>query len=250
MERSGGGGFGRAFAREKILAAPERACLHQWGRRDYGEVLALQEALRERRRADQIVDCWLAGEHPLVITQGVRGRGDDLVAGALVPGEIPVFSIDRGGMTTLHNPGQLVIYPILRTLPGLLAQARLALALLESVRDWLDLHTGIRSEIERGRPGLYIGGRKLAAIGISIHGCVSMHGIAINLCNDLSPWRRIVPCGEPQTRPITLSELAGHRYEPQEFIPLIPDWLRTSWGYDQVEAGLPVPAVYPSSVLP
>lgn len=216
----------------KILADPAAARLIDWGLRDYADVLAMQEQFRDERRADRIPDTWLAGEHPTVITQGVRGREADL---AISPSAgIPIHRIDRGGMTTLHNPGQLVIYPIVKTHEGLLAQARLARALLENTADLIEKVSGVRAQIERGRPGLFVGGRKLAAIGISIRGRVSMHGIAINLCNDLAPWRWIIPCGEPSTRPITLSELIGKKIEPAEWIPLLPDWLKSNWGYQNV----------------
>lgn len=219
------------YIRTRILAAPGLARLVDWGRADYGSILQLQERLRVARREDAIPDTWLAGEHLPVITQGVRGRPDDLVAAA----DIPVFTVDRGGMTTLHNPGQLVIYPIVRVQPGLMAQARLSRTLLTTVRDWLAETTGVNLTIHRGRPGLFLGERKIAAIGISIHGYVSMHGIAINLCNDLSPWRAIVPCGEPSTLPMTLSEAAGRTWTPHDLLATMPAWLPRAWGYDTVE---------------
>ena len=218
-------------ASRATLADPARAGFFHWGLRPYDQILAMQEALREERRAGRIPDVWLAGEHHAVITSGVRGRAGDLVGGG---DPIPVFSIDRGGMTTLHNPGQLVIYPIVRTGRGVLAQARLARALLAATRDWIESLSGVRAAIERGRPGLYVDGRKLAAIGISIRGGVSMHGIAVNLCNDLAPWSRIIPCGEPGTRPVTLTELTGRRVEPAQWAPLIPRWLTSAWGYGRV----------------
>lgn len=223
----------RSMIAEKILADPSDSRLIGWGLRDYADVLAMQEQLREERRAGTIPDTWLAGEHPTVITQGVRGRDADL---AINPDAgIPIHRIDRGGMTTLHNPGQLVIYPIVKTHEGLLAQARLARALLESTADLIEQVSGVRATIERGRPGLFVNGRKLAAIGISIRGRVSMHGIAINLSNDLAPWRWIVPCGEPSTRPITLSELIGEKIEPATLAELLPEWLKSHWGYARVE---------------
>ena len=215
---------------ERVLAETRLAFLHPWGLREYGEILALQERLREARRAGRIPDTWLAGEHPLVITQGVRGAAGDLVRRDLYP----IFQIDRGGMTTLHNPGQLVIYPIALTRGGVLAQARMARLLLTTVRDWLAERTGVELQVPKGRPGLFFGARKVAAIGLSIHGRVSMHGIAINLSNDMTPWRAIVPCGEPETQPITLSEIAGKRIEPGDLLPAIPDWLRRTWGYEEV----------------
>lgn len=227
--------MGHIALTEKILADSGTARFIDWGLRDYGEVLAMQEQFREQRRAGQIPDTWLAGEHPTVITQGVRGREADLTLNPCVT--IPVHRIDRGGMTTLHNPGQLVIYPIVKTHEGLLAQARLARALLEATADLVEQLSGVRAAIERGRPGLYVKGRKLAAIGISIRGRVSMHGIAINLCNDLAPWQWIVPCGEPSTRPVTLSELAGKRIEPKAWIERLPAWLQLHWGYRHIELG-------------
>src|SRR5262245_29841612 len=95
--------------RTRLLANPAVARVHGWGLSEYGAILTMQEALREQRRADVIPDTWLAGEHPAVITQGVRGIEADLVH---VNHGLPIFQIDRGGMTTLHNPGQLVLYPI------------------------------------------------------------------------------------------------------------------------------------------
>ena len=216
---------------ERVLEDRAVARLLPWGVQSYGEILALQERLREARSAGTIPDTWLAGEHHAVITQGVRGQKEDVV----VAGALPVFQIDRGGMTTLHNPGQLVIYPILKTQGDTLAQAKLARLLLTATRDWIAALTGAELVIPKGRPGLFAGVRKVAAIGISIHGRVSMHGIAINLCNDLTPWRTIVPCGEPSTRPITLSEVLGRRIEPAELLAEMAAWLRSAWGYGRVE---------------
>jgi lipoate-protein ligase B len=216
----------------RVIAEPALARVRALGMREFGEVLALQEELREARRQAQVPDTWLAGEHPTVITHGVRGGGGDLVGEA----PYPIFSIDRGGQTTIHNPGQLVIYPILKTRPGLVAQARMSRALLTAARDWIAAQTGVPLQIHKGRPGLFTAdGRKAAAIGISIRRQVTMHGIAINCCNDLAPWRAIVACGEPATRPVTLSELLGRRLAPDDLIAALPDWLRATWGYARVE---------------
>jgi lipoyl(octanoyl) transferase len=218
-------------APERVLAAQALARVYPWGVRNYGELLKLQETLRAERRADSIPDTWLAGEHPTVITQGVRGAAGDLVAPQC---GYPVFQVDRGGQTTLHNPGQLVIYPIARTQPGMLAQARASKLLLLSVRDWLADVTGVLLEAPKGRPGLFAADRKVAAIGLSIHGCITMHGIAINCCNDLSPWQTIIPCGEPSTRPQTLSALLGRPLAPTDLLPTLPALLTHYWNYRQV----------------
>jgi lipoate-protein ligase B len=130
-------------------------------------------------------------------------------------GGVDVVWVDRGGQTTLHSPGQMILYPIVKLGGGSLAGPRMTHALLEGLRAWLIATHGVEAEIPRGRPGLFIGDRKLMSIGISVRGGVSMHGIAMNLCNDPALWDRIVACGEPGTRPVTLSELLGRRIEPK-----------------------------------
>lgn len=204
-----------------------------FGCRDYAEVLDRQIALRDARIGDFIPDTWLFGEHPPVITQGVRGQEGDVLQSGL-PGAMPVVSIDRGGMATIHSPGQLILYPIVKLNGGSLAAGRLARHLLLSMQDWLESDFGVRTEFPKGRPGLFVGDRKLLSIGVSVRRGVSMHGIAMNLCNDLSLWSRIVACGEPQTRPITLSEILGRRIEPRDQRESIMSGLRQSWGYERV----------------
>ncbi|OPZ07450.1 MAG: Octanoyltransferase [candidate division BRC1 bacterium ADurb.BinA292] len=216
---------------ERVLADAARAAFIPWGLRDYGDVLAHQHALHARRVADRIPDTWLVGEHPTVVTQGVRGSEADLLTAA----RYPVFRINRGGQTTIHNPGQLVIYPIVKTQGGLLAQAWLSRLLLAAVSDWLANLTGVATQLEKGKPGLFVDGRKVAAIGISIHRRVAMHGIAVNVCNDLAPWQSIIPCGEPERRPITLSEAAGRPLDPADLVAAIPAWLHSAWGYRRID---------------
>jgi lipoate-protein ligase B len=225
----------KAPAPSTILESIAKADLISFGLRDYGEVLRLQECLREQRQANAIPDTWLIGEHPAVITQGVRGLESDLDPSGGTKGAIPVFHIDRGGMTTLHSPGQLIIYPIVRVRGGSLAAGRLARELLAGMEAWLRRELGIEAKPLPRQPGLFVQGRKLLSIGISVRGGVSMHGIAMNVSNDLSLWNRIVPCGEPATRPVSLSQLLGGQIEPSELIPPIESWLAWHWGYRLVE---------------
>lgn len=221
----------------RILTRPDMAWLCPWGCRGFGPMLQLQQRLRHERREARRPDLWLAGEHPTVITQGVRGRAEDL---ARRP-PWPVFQIDRGGMTTIHNPGQLLIYPIAGVHKGLLAQARFSRMLLSSVAGWLHQLTGLQFEIPRRRPGLFHEGRKVAAIGVSIRGGVTMHGIAINCNNDLGPWRTIIPCGEPRTRPATLAQLLGRDVPPGDLLGGLSDYLVRWWGYERVRHVEPIP---------
>ncbi len=216
---------------ERLLADLSEARLMSFGLLEYRTCLAVQESLREERTADRIPDTWLIGEHPTVITQGVRGREEDLRGGGKGETPTPVVQIDRGGMTTLHSPGQMILYPIVKLGGGSLTAGRMTHALLRGMRVWLIENFGIESEIPPGRPGLYAAGRKLMSVGISVRQAVTMHGIAINLCNDLELWRQIVACGEPGTVPVSLSEILGKRVSPQEQRDSIQSWLQSFWGY-------------------
>lgn len=216
----------------RVLADQRLARLLPWGIQDYATVLSLQFELHRARKADAIPDTWLAGEHPTVVTQGVRGAASDLILPTL---PFPVFNVDRGGQTTIHNPGQLVLYPIVRTRPGMLAQARASRLLLCSVKAWLESEFNLALDAPKGRPGLYHAELKVAAIGLSIRGGVTMHGIAINCANDLAPWSMIIPCGEPATRPTTLTRLCGVGVTPQRLIHALPRLLTAFWRYETIE---------------
>lgn len=129
-----------------------------------------------------------------VVTLGVRGEKGDL---CLSESEFEsrgfkVYHIDRGGQATLHNPGQLVIFPVLHVKTF-------------GVRAWIDLllkvsaatleEFGKKSQCRPGSPGLYTDQGKIASIGVRIRHGISTHGIAINVCNDLSPFAGIRACG-------------------------------------------------------
>lgn len=222
-------------AAETLLADRSRARFYPFGLSDYATILALQECLREQRVKDEIPDTWLVGEHPTVITQGARSTGGDLSRAPKPMGGIPVFQIDRGGMTTLHSPGQLIIYPIVKVRGGSLVAGRFARVLLQSMSAWLASEFGVEAAPLPRQPGLYVGGRKLMSIGISVRRGVSMHGIAMNLCNDLTLWNRIVPCGDPSTVPVSLSDLVGRQVAPADQLASLQSWLSSEWRYERVE---------------
>lgn len=215
-----------------VLSDRSAVILRDFGCGSYGEVLQRQDSIREDRQADRIPDTWLVGEHPLVITQGVRGIGEDVRNSQGTSAAI--FSVDRGGMTTLHNPGQLIVYPIVRVEGGSMAAGRFSRALLAAMRQWIEHEFGLLASVRRGHPGLYVEGRKLLSIGISVRGGVSMHGVALNMCNDLSDWSSIVACGEAEARPVSLSEVLDRRVQPADQVQSIGRWLAETWGYRDV----------------
>jgi lipoyl(octanoyl) transferase len=171
------------------------ADLHvRWlGRTEFDDALALQEKIVARKREDPShADELLLLEHEPVYTIGRTPDQSSLLGGAHLPH--PLFAINRGGQATYHGPGQLMGYPIidlrrygqdlhryLRWLEGLLI-------------DLLAEH-GIGASRRESLTGVWIGDRKIASIGVGVRYWITMHGFALNVCGDLSPFDHIVPCG-------------------------------------------------------
>jgi lipoyl(octanoyl) transferase len=164
----------------------------------YAEALALQQALVERRRRNEIPDQLLLLQHPPVITTGVRtadarahivASADDLRAQG-----VEVHEAGRGGDVTYHGPGQLVGYPILAIPPERRDLHRYVRDLEEAI-----IRTLRRWDIDGGRiaglTGVWVGEEKIAAIGVRVSRWITSHGFALNVTTDLSHFGLIVPCG-------------------------------------------------------
>ncbi len=186
------------------------------GLAEYREVLELQQQLVEARRSGRCADTVLIVEHPPVITLGARKSANKLLVDpeALKQRGIDVVEIRRGGGTTAHNPGQLVFYPIL-------ALERLGLGVTEYVRtleaigiELLDI-LGVVSERKKGLPGLWVGQKKIASIGVRVSRFVTHHGMAVNIQNDLSLFDVMVPCGLDGVRMTSAEKETGRTYNMQ-----------------------------------
>ena len=166
------------------------------GLADYRQVLQLQHQLREKRRLGEIQNTVLIVEHPPVITLGARQSANKLLADRadLVQKNIDIVDIRRGGGTTAHNPGQLVFYPILN-LQDLCLGISEYIRKLESIGTELLEQSGINTERRKGFPGLWVGAKKIASIGVRVSKFITYHGMAININNDLSIFDYITPCG-------------------------------------------------------
>jgi len=173
-----------------------RLTIRDLGLTEYHQVLALQRELNEQRRAGEIDDTVLIVEHPPVITLGARQSANKLLIDekGLARRGIELVPIRRGGGATVHNPGQLVFYPILN-----LQQLGLGVSgyirTLEAVGIDLLAEAGLTCQRRKGYPGLWVDERKIASIGVRVSRCVTRHGMAINIANDLSLFDLMVPCG-------------------------------------------------------
>ncbi len=162
----------------------------------YVQALELQHELCQKRQAGLIPNTVLILEHPPVITLGARKTENKLLVSVehLNGRGIELVQIRRGGGATAHNPGQLVFYPIVR-LKSLSLGVNEYICRLEDIGIELLSGLGVQSERKKGYPGLWVDGRKIASIGVRIKRWVTMHGMAININNDLEIFKAIVPCG-------------------------------------------------------
>lgn len=172
---------------ERIVIARD-AWLLDLGRREYGDAWTLQKDLVDRRAEDRIPDGLILVEHGPVATLGRRGKREDILDASL-----PVYEVERGGEATYHGPGQLVGYPIMK-LPDRLEVKRLVADLEEVlIRTCSDF--GIDATREGPERGVWVGGKKIASIGLAVRRNVTFHGFAHNVTTDLREFRKIRPCG-------------------------------------------------------
>jgi lipoate-protein ligase B len=180
---------------------------------DYREAWTLQRRLAEEVRAGE-PEALVLCSHPPTVTLGRRATPDQLLAprAALEAAGVRVLETDRGGGATVHNPGQLVGYPILRLgpAPDLHALLRgVERALVQALRD-----AGIEAAAREGLTGVWVGDAKIASIGMRFERGVTLHGFALNVDNDLTLFDAVVACGLPGVRATSVArEAAGRQSE-------------------------------------
>jgi len=167
----------------------EKIVVKRLGRIEYDAALHAMKSFSSQRKDATADELWLV-EHPPVYT---LGQGAEHVA---VDNGIPVVKSDRGGEITYHGPGQVVVYALI-DLARRGIKVKPFVALLE--QSVIDL-VGPRAERRPGAPGVYVGGAKLAALGIRVTRGRSYHGLALNVDMDLAPFAAIDPCGFPGLR--------------------------------------------------
>nr|VFK16031.1 MAG: lipoyl(octanoyl) transferase [Candidatus Kentron sp. LFY] len=158
---------------------------------DYETAWHAMRSFTDARDSDTADELWLL-EHPAVFTLGQAARPEHLKN----PQSIPVIHTDRGGQVTYHGPGQLVAYVLFDLERRQIGVRRLVEILENSVIGLLS-ETGIRAGGKKGAPGVYVQGRKLAALGLRVRRGCCYHGLSLNVEMDLTPFQWIDPCGYP-----------------------------------------------------
>lgn len=168
------------------------------GRADYARTYALQQQLQRMRQDGEIGDVVITVEHNPVFTIGRSGSRTNIRVSEQERERsgIPVYEIDRGGDITYHGPGQLVCYPII-DLRGYRRDIKWYIASLEQGMIDLCADLGVAAKRRAGYPGVWVGERKIASIGVSVRHWVTMHGLAFNVDVNREHFAMIDPCGLP-----------------------------------------------------
>ncbi len=186
---------------------------------DYDFATTIQEVLHDRVVANHNIGYLLTLEHPPTITMGKHAEPDDLKVplNHLRRDGIKFATADRGGQLTGHNPGQLVVYPILSLKSCGLgvrnfvhAFERITLATLQDYE--------ITAQCQAENPGAWVGDRKIASVGFRIEKKVSRHGLAINLNNHLDLFDLFIPCGLAGVSMTSLHQLRQKDVNIHDFI--------------------------------
>ena len=201
------------------------------GQLDYPAALALQERIVELKQREYSADVILFVEHPHVYTLGRGGKASNV----LFPQEVPVMRTNRGGDVTYHGPGQLVVYPLIDLRSKLRKDVHrylrnLELSAIHTLKDF-----GLEGTRRPAYTGIWIGDRKIAAIGIAVRRCITFHGLALNVNTDLSYFNRIIPCGLSWAGVTSMARELGAEQNLVEVRDHFLNHFVKLFGYSQIE---------------
>lgn len=206
------------------------------GRMDYGDALAVQLEMLKKRQAGEIGDTLIVVEHPPVLTLGKRSADGLILASEEVLSQhgISVYQTDRGGLVTYHGDGQIVGYPIvdikrsgigIRNFVGGLEQI-----FIDLLRQEYDIDAGKDDE----HTGVWVGGSKITAIGLSVRRGVTMHGFAFNVCPDMNHFNLIVPCGIQDRGVASLQTLVDQNVDYELVTNQVIEYFKNQFGYESI----------------
>ena len=184
-----------------------RGLVRSWlGEMPYLDAEVVQIECREKILAGKGQECIFGASHPPVFVRGVRTPPAEHMRAEIAVSGIPLIRSKRGGLLTYHGPGQLMIYCIIDTRRRGLSIPAFVCQLEQAVITWIQ-SLGISAHRVDGAPGVWVGERKIASVGLHFKRWVSMYGLAINLTPDPVPNSLIRPCGFDPSIYVSLSEL-------------------------------------------
>jgi lipoyl(octanoyl) transferase len=168
---------------------------------DYGSIFQKMQQFNQQRDSSTQDEIWLL-QHPPVFTLGLNGKKEHV----LDAGNIPLVQTDRGGQVTYHGPGQLIAYILFDIRRNKRGVRELVNCLEDAVIDLL-VEDGIQAVARKDAPGVYVDGRKVAALGLRVKKGGCYHGLSLNVDMDLAPFKRINPCGYEGLEVTSMREL-------------------------------------------
>lgn len=198
------------------------------GQQAYLPVLQQMQTFTRNRSADTVDELWLV-QHLPVFTLGRNSKPEHVLA----PGDIPVVSIDRGGQVTYHGPGQLVVYLLLDIRRKGLGVRELVEGIEQAIIALLAQY-GVAGQGRRDAPGVYVDGKKIAALGLRVTRGCTYHGLSLNVDMDLEPFQRINPCGYAGLQ-VTQCKDLGIGQTPPRLAGELCECLAGQFGYAALE---------------
>ena len=171
------------------LIAENTLLIKNIGKQNYKITWQAMQDFTQKRNSNTADEIWLV-EHPSVYTLGRNGKEEHL----LHKTDIPVIKVDRGGQITYHGPGQVVIYCLIDLHRRKLGVRQFVSIIEDSIIELLHQY-GISANSDKKAPGVYVAGKKIAALGIRVSKGCTTHGLSLNVDMDLSPFQNINPCG-------------------------------------------------------
>jgi lipoate-protein ligase B len=197
---------------------------------DYDDALSVQSEMLAGRIDGSVGYTLLMMEHPHVFTLG-RGADERFIVGNR--NDVPVRRVSRGGQVTYHGPGQLIGYPILK-LQGRDRDVTKYLRRLEAAMIDALAKFGIDAGRRDGMTGVWVGGRKIASIGVGIRRWTTWHGFALNVSTDLSYFDSIVPCGIEGCRMTSVCDETKRAVSVQEFADVMRESFARVFNYNEI----------------
>jgi lipoyl(octanoyl) transferase len=188
---------------ELVVPLANALVIRDLGLVDYTSTWQRMQQFTDQRTDETKDEIWLL-EHPPVFTQGQAGKAEHL----LLPGDIPVVQVDRGGQVTYHGPGQLVAYVLLNIKRRNLGVRNLV-TLIEQVIVNSLASSGVEAYAKVDAPGVYVDEKKIASLGLRVRKGCTFHGLALNVDMDLTPFNRINPCGYAGMQMIQSKDFGG-----------------------------------------
>ena len=207
------------------------------GRCNYEKALDIQHSILEKRQKGELGDTLILVEHPPVITIGRGGEASNVVASKeyLESMGIDVFETNRGGDVTYHGDGQIVGYPIVNL-------KELQMGVRDFVHKLEDIFIQLLKDkynIDAGRypeyTGVWIGNKKITAIGLAVKRGVTMHGFAFNVNTNLQHFQLIVPCGITDKEVTSLEKLTGEKADFYEMNKQVLEYYCKTFNYEGYE---------------